>query len=200
MKRNFLLSILAVIAAVLLPLAATCQVTPAAGSGSAEPVESSHRYEVFAGYGYTSLNQVNQSRYGLEGVNVSVTRDFGKYFGITADGVYYMRSLASGNPGDPKVYAILAGPVIEAPLFGKVSGLVHALLGVEHTGGESQRPDLSFAGGAGGGIEYQLSPRFSLRATGDDIASSFTVINPAPGDSANKRWNSRATVGVVYKF
>ena len=200
MKRNFLLSILAVIPAVLLPLAATCQVAPASGSGTAEQAEPSHKYEVFAGFGYTSLNQVNQSRYGLEGVNVSVTRDFGRYFGVTADGVYYMRSVASGNPGDPKVYAMLAGPVIEAPLFGKISGLVHVLIGVEHTGGENQRPDLSFAGGMGGGLEYRLSPRFSLRVTGDNIASSFTVTNPAPGDSAHERWNSRATIGVVYKF
>jgi hypothetical protein len=200
LKRNFLLSILAVIPALLLPLAATCQVTPAAGSGPAEQVERSHKYEVFAGFGYTSLNQVNQSRYGLEGVNVSVTRDLGKYLGVTADGVYYMRPVASGNPGDPKVYAILAGPVIEAPLFGKISGLVHVLIGVEHTGGESQRPDVSFAGGLGGGLEYRLSPHFSLRATGDDIASSFTVRDPLPGDSSHERWNSRATIGVVYKF
>ena len=200
MKRNFLLSILAVIPAVLLPLAATCQVTPAAGSEPAEQAERSHKYEVFAGFGYTSLNQVNQSRYGLEGVNISVTRNLGKYFGVTADGVYYMRPVASGNPGDPKVYAILAGPVIEAPLFGKISGLVHVLIGVEHTGGESQRPDVSFAGGLGGGLEYRLSPHFSLRATGDDIASSFTVRDPLPGDSPHERWNSRATIGVVYKF
>jgi hypothetical protein len=111
-----------------------------------------------------------------------------------------MRPVASGNPGDPKVYAILAGPVIEAPLFGKISGLVHVLIGVEHTGGESQRPDVSFAGGLGGGLEYRLSPHFSLRATGDDIASSFTVRDPLPGDSPHERWNSRATIGVVYKF
>ncbi len=200
MKRNFLLSILAVIPALLLPLAATCQVTPAAGSGSAEQAERSHKYEVFAGFGYTSLNQVNQSRYGLEGVNISVTRDLGKYFGVTADGVYYMRPVASGNPGDPKVFALLAGPVIEAPLFGKISGLVHVLIGVEHTGGENQRPDVSFAGGLGGGLDYRLSPHFSLRATGDNIASSFTVRDPLPGDSPHERWNSRATIGVVYKF
>jgi hypothetical protein len=184
----------------LLPLAATCQVAPAADSAPAEQAEPSQNYEVYAGYGYTSLNQVNQSRYGLEGVNVAATRKFGRYFGITADGVYYMRSLASGNPGDPKVYAILAGPSVEAPLFGKFSGLVHVLIGVEHTGGESQRPDLSFAGGMGGGLDYRLTPRFSIRATGDDIASSFTVINPAPGDSPHERWNSRATIGIVYKF
>jgi hypothetical protein len=26
------------------------------------------------------------------------------------------------------------------------------------------------------------------------------VNNPAPGDSPHERWNSRATIGVVYKF
>ena len=202
MKRTLLLSILAVIPAALMPLAAASQVVPARGSRSASQGEASYKYEIFAGYGYTSLNQVNLSRSGLQGVNLSVTRDWGKYFGVTADGAYYKYPLTTGNPGDPSVDAVLFGPVVRAELYGKVSGFAHGLLGGEHSGGERQTPNISFAGGAGGGLEYKLGPRLSLRASGDEIASSFSLINnsKALGYSPHKHWNSRASFGVVYRF
>jgi len=200
LKRNLLLSILAVVLAALMPLAATCQVSPSGGAASAERPEIPSKYEVFAGYGYTSINQVNQSYHGLQGVNLSVTRDWGKYFGLTADGATYSYSLGSGNPGNPSVDMVLFGPMAHANITGRVSVFVHALLGGEHTGGESQTPKVSFAGGAGGGMDYKLSPHVSLRASGDDIASAFSVNNPAPGDSPHERRNSRAAFGVVYKF
>src|SRR5579863_6348191 len=88
LKRTFLISILAVVPALLLPLAATSQILPHP-KAHAEGDEPNYKYEVYAGYGYTSLNQVNLSRSGLSGVDLAVTRDFGKWFGITADGAFY---------------------------------------------------------------------------------------------------------------
>jgi hypothetical protein len=199
LKRKFLLSILAVIPAALMPLAATSQIAPDRPART-EQAEPSYKWEAFVGYGYTSLNQVNQSRYGLQGVNVSVTRDWGKYFGITADGAFYSFPLGSGNPGSPTVDAFLAGPVVHANLYGRFDGFVHVLLGGEHTGGESMTPNISFAGGAGGGLEYKLSPHFALRASGDDIASSFVSDPTHQGYSPHEHRNSRGTIGVVYKF
>jgi hypothetical protein len=203
LKRKFLLSILAVVPAMFMPLAATCQIAPDRPA-RAEQTEPSYKYEVFAGYGYTSLNQVNQSRYGLEGVNVSVTRDWGKYFGVIADGAFYTRGFETPVVADsaiaPKVDSILAGPVLHANLYGRVDGFFRVLLGGEHTGGSSQTPDISFAGGVGIGMDYKLSPHFFIRASGDDIASSFSVINPDKNASPHERRNSRAAFGVVYKF
>ena len=200
MKRTFLLSILAVIPAALLPLAATSQVAPAAGPGSAERVEPSYKYEVYAGYGYTSLNQVNQSRSGLQGVNVSVTRDFAKYFGVIADGADYKYAIASGNPGKPSVQYLLFGPVLHANLYGNTDGFVRVLLGGAHTGGEGMTPKVSFAGGIGVGLEYKLSRHFGIQASGDDIASSFAEDPNHLGYSTHKQWNGRGTIGVAYKF
>jgi hypothetical protein len=196
--RKFLLSILAVIPAVCLPLTATSQIAP--DRPHKEQAEPTYKYEVFAGYGYTSLNQVNQSRYGLQGPNVSVTRDWGKYFGVTADGAFYKYATSAGNPGTPSVDLVMVGPVLHADLMGPMSGFFHVLLGGAHTGGESMTPNISFAGGVGGGLEYKLSPRFSLRASGDDIASSFVSDPNHQGFSPHERRNSRATLGVVYKF
>lgn len=216
MKRKLLLSILAMVPALFLPLAAhsqlnsddTTDTTPAA---QAEP---SYKYEVFAGWGYTSLNQVNQSRYGLQGVDITVTRDWGKYFGITADGAFYSTPLESTDNPNPccnaSVDSVLLGPVFHGHLFGRTSGFFRVLLGAEHTGGQfngvDATPNLSFAGGVGGGMDYRLSRRFSLRASGDDIASSFsanassTTCSASSDCSAHMRRNSRAAVGLVYRF
>ncbi len=208
MKRTFLLSILAAIAAALMPMGASGQILhrhkQPAPAAEGEP---SYKWEAYAGLGYTSLNQVSQSRSGLLGANLSITRDFGKYFGLTAQGAACSYAYVSGNPGTPSVDTVLFGPVLHAPIIGKVSGLVYALLGGEHTGGESMTPNISFAGGGGGGLEYKLFGRFSARATGDVVAGSFTVAgtpaipNPAAvGDSPHMTRNSRATIGVVYRF
>jgi len=219
------------IMAVFMPLAATSQIIHARHrEAPAEKPVAAHKYEVFAGFGYTSMNQVTESRYGLMGANVSVTRDWGRFFGLTADGAFYKFPLshpAIQNSGSltPWVDAVMLGPVLHAPLFGHVDGFFHVLLGAEHTGftgsplvSSSAYPNLSFAGGYGGGLDYKLTSHFSIRAAGDDIESSFVgpiylanppPPNPAPpagtctttsGCSPHEHRSSRAQFGVVYKF
>jgi hypothetical protein len=213
LNRKLLLTILAAVPAFLMPLAASGKSARTSDSAAAEQEEITYKYEAFAGYGYTSLNQVNQSRFGLQGLNLSITRDWGKYFGIAADGAAYTSPIAAGNPCPPaansatqptncsaEVDAVLLGPVFHGTLFRQTSAFFHVLLGGEHTGGYSQTPSVSFAGGFGGGLEYKLRPHIALRASGDDIGSSFSVTNPVPGDSPHLRMNARAAVGIVYKF
>jgi hypothetical protein len=200
-----LLSILAVVPAVFMPLAATSQIAPDRPART-EQAEPTNKYEVFAGYGYTSLNQVNGSRNGLQGVNVSVIRDWGKHFGLTADGGYYAYAYGGTNPGSPSVDMLLFGPVLHASMFKNVDGFFRVLLGGEHTAGENANPKVSFAGGVGVGVDYSLSRRFTLRASGDDLLSSFAangnsaVCSSGSECSAHERGNSRAAFGLVYKF
>ncbi len=217
MKRTFLFSILAVIPAVLMPLAATSQVAPTRAASSGDRDDTSYKYTVYAGYAYTSLNQVNQSRAGLQGVDFTVTRNIGKYFGIFGDGAYYDTAFKSTNPCPPSnpatplvpitsctptVTDVFFGPEFHGYLYAHTSGFVRVLLGGEHTGGEVMKPNISFAGGLGGGLEYQMSKHFSIRASGDDIAASFTLV----GDYAQYNYSphmtrdARATFGVAYKF
>jgi hypothetical protein len=202
LKRKILAFILAVIPAALMPLAATGQVAPEAAPGPAERPQPTYKYQVFAGYAYTSLNQVNQSRHGLQGVKVGLSRDWGRFFGLVVNGDYYKYPLGSGNPGDPSVYSAMAGPEVRANIYDKIGGFVHGLLGVEHTGGEEMTPNLSFAGGAGGGLTYNLGRRLILFAYGDKIGASFSVTgnNPSLGYSPHRTWNAHATFGVAYKF
>jgi hypothetical protein len=205
LTRKLLLSILAVVPALMMPLAATSQIAPDRPA-RAERTERTYKYEAFAGYGYTSLNQVNQSRNGLQGVDFSLTRDWGKYFGLTADGGVYQYAYDTTNPGSPSVDMVLFGPVVHANLYGRVDGFIHVLLGGEHTAGENATPNISFAGGFGGGLDYKLSPHFALRVSGDKILSSFaantdqSVCSASSDCSPHERSNARASLGLVYRF
>jgi hypothetical protein len=200
LKRKFAHSIWTAIPALLLPLAAAGQAAPASSSSApADQAEHVYKYQASLGFGYTSLNQVNQSRGGLMGAELYVARDWGKFFGLLFDGGYYKPSLQT-NPGKPVVDMGFAGPEIHANLYGPVSGYARGLLGAEHTGGEGAVPDYSFAGGAGIGLQYTLSPRLLLRAGGDDIYSSFVLDPQHLGYSPHKRANARAELGVVFKF
>jgi hypothetical protein len=197
--RKMLLSILAVVPAALMPLTASSQM--AKEKPPATTTEPAYKYQAFAGWGYTSLNQVSQSNSGLQGVSLSLTREFGKYFGVTIDGGHYAWTLTRSNPVSSTVDQYLAGPEFHAPLYERVSLFAHGLLGAVHTGGDVKiSPDYSFAGGVGVGLDYKINSRFGLRAYGDDIGSSFTETPFQPGFSPHTRWNARASVGVTYKF
>jgi hypothetical protein len=200
LKRKLLFSILAAIPAALFSLTAAGQVSPTGGSAPVERVEPNYKYSVFAGYAYTSLNQINQSRSGLQGVEATVMRDWGKHFGLFADGGYYKYPLKTGNPGTPSVDMVLFGPEFHADLYGHLSGFLRGSLGGAHTGGEGAVPNISFAGGVGGGMNYALTSHISLRASGDDIYSSFVQDPTHKGYSPHMRGNARATFGAVYRF
>src|SRR5579872_1276240 len=197
LKRKQSFWVGAALAAVLTPLAATSQVAPEKTPSRAN---SEYKYKAFVGLGYTSLNQVNQSNSGLLGVTGSVTRDFGKYFGVTVQGGHYQWTVTSSNPFNASVNMYLAGPEVHADLYENVGIFVHGLLGAVHTGGVAIRPDESFAGGIGMGLDYKLGPRFGLRAYGDDIGSSFTLVPFKPGFSPHRSFSAHAAIGLTYNF
>jgi len=165
--------------------------------------QAATKYEVMVGYGYTSLNQVNNSRHGLQGVKVGAARDFGRYFALVANGDYFKPSVpgvAPANPGDPSVYSVLAGPEVRANLYDRLGAFVHGMIGVEHTGGEQMNPSTSFAGGPGIGLTWNVKPRFYVYASGDKIWGSFSFADPVPGSSAHRTSDARASLGVAFRF
>jgi hypothetical protein len=202
---------LAAAAASLLALPAVGQVNPEAAPSS-EQGSAPFKYTGYAGFSYTSLNQVNQSRYGLIGAKISATRNWGKYFGLSGIIDYDKPPLSSaspGNPGDPSVYTLMLAPEVHATIYGRVGGLLFGELGVEHTGGEQMTPGISFAGGFGGGMEYSLNSRFAIRAEGDRVGASFSVTgSPQSGSQTPQQlgysphitWNARGSIGLVFHF
>ena len=192
LKRTIALALLAA----LVPAAAVAQAAPE--TAEAQPA----KYQVYAGFSYTSLNQVDLSRHGLMGGKVTLTRDWGKYLGLMGTVDYDRVATGSGNPGNPSVYSVLAGPELHFDIYGPVSAQLFAELGYEHTGGENMSPNSSFAGGLGGGMSWRLSRRWAIRTTGDRVAASFSPNNNSPSLalSPHRSWNARATIGVVYSF
>jgi hypothetical protein len=197
LKRKQSFWVVAAVAVALTPVAANCQIAPERTPSRAN---QEFKYKAFVGAGYTSLNQVNQSNSGLLGVTLSVTRNFGKYFGVTAQGGHYQWTVTSSNPFDASVNMYLAGPEVHADLYEHLGIFVHGLLGAEHVGGVSIRPAESFAGGIGMGLDYKLGPRLGLRAYGDDIGSSFTLVPFQPGFSPHRTFSAHAAIGVTYNF
>lgn len=198
MKSKLLLSILAVASASVVPMAALSQIAPEKPPKDITgPV---YKYEAYVGYGYTSLNQVNLSRSGLQGVSASVARNFGDHFGLKVDGGHYAWNVTATNPGKPTVDMVLVGPVVRGNLFEKWSGYAEGLFGGVHTGGVSIQPGISFAGGFGIGLDYNRTTRWSIRAFGDDIGSAFTIQPYQSGYSTHTRWNARAGIGLAYHF
>jgi len=186
-----------------MPRGATAQVNPDSAPGGAQ---AAPRYEVFAGVAYSRLRQVPAVSYsGLVGGKVSVSRDFGRYFQLMGSGDYY--SLGTGRAGlpakgHPTIYTFLVGPALHATLYGNLSGVIFGEIGGEHTGGESETPSISFAGGFGGGLTYNVNSRWAVQLTGDRVGASFSLPdnNPSLSYSSSRTWNARGTFGIVYRF
>jgi hypothetical protein len=203
LKRTSFFLLLAVVGATLQPMKAIGQVNPDTASGP--PQTANPKYEAYVGFAYTRIRQVPVSYSGLLGGKATLGRNFGKYFQLMASGDYY--KLGTGhrglpNPGHPSVYTFLVGPELHVTIFDNISGEFFGELGGEHTGGESETPNISFAGGFGGGLSYSLNRRFAIRLVADRVAASFSL----PGNNAqnnystNRTWNARATMGLVYRF
>ena len=204
LNRTILFRISAMVVVALAPLAAAGQVNPEAapGPGQAAP----YKYEVYAGAAYTRFRQATESYSGLLGGKVSLARDWGKYFQLVASVDQYTVGTGHANqpsPGHPSVYSVMIGPGVHANLYGNLSGEVFAELGAEHTGGEQMSPDISFAGGFGGGLTYDLVHNFALRLAADRVGASFPEAsnnNQGQAGSTHRTWDARATLGVVYRF
>jgi opacity protein-like surface antigen len=200
LKRTLFLTIVA--AAALLTPAIRAQVESAPENAPPPPAAPALKYEVKVGFGYSTLNQVNQSRYGLQGIEVSAARYWGRYFAMVLLADQYKWATSQGNPGKPSIVSFLVGPQLHMHIAGPVDGFFRGTMGAEHTGGENETPDFSFAGGIGGGVDVNLNRRFAIRISGDRIGASFSVANNSPllNYSPHLTWNTRAAVGVLYRF
>ncbi len=203
MKRTLLYLLLGAAGASLGTMPAMSQVNPEAAPGAAQT--PSTKYEAYVGFAYTRLRQVPVSFSGLLGGKATVARDWGKYFQLMGSVDYY--KIGTGhhdlpNPGNPSVYSFLVGPAVHATLYENLSGVFFAELGGEHTGGENITPSISFAGGFGGGLAYSLNRHFAVQLTGDRVAASFSLPGNTPqlGNSTNRTWNARGTMGILYRF
>ena len=171
--------------------------TPAKPSATAlpqAPAPVNHFY-LAASFAFSSANQVKSSS-SLMGAAVSLDGKVKPWFGGTADFGYY--GLGYGLV-QPTMYTMLAGPAFFLNQD-RYEGFVHALFGLAHTGNVGATPNLAYAYAIGGGMQYDITKRLAIRASGDGIFSAFAIDPNHLGYSQNMRVNPRATVGVAYHF
>ncbi len=162
----FLFSMLAVVSAALMPLPASSQVNPEAAPGP-EQGGATYKYEAYAGAAYTPHQAGARFVQRIAGRKGVTGPRLGKIFsthgigGLLHGGDRPRWISESRPPDDLHVHGWAGAPC--QPLR-KFSGLVFAEVGGEHTGGENMTPSISFAGGFGGGLAYNLSRKFG-RAT-----------------------------------
>ena len=149
--------------------------------------------EIFGGYQYTRVNPGQGiDSINLNGWNASVSGYFTKYLGISGD--------FSGAYGSPfgvstKVHSFMFGPIVHFPNSSKITPFAHALFGGAHISADAfgfSAGETDFAWAAGGGLDANLSSRFSVRlAQADFLQTRFGGVNQN---------NFRYSAGIVFKF
>ena len=141
--------------------------------------------EIFGGFSY--LNTGDGSRESLFGWQSSVTGNFSRTVGLTADfGGQYRSRFGTTLQG----YEVLFGPRF-TKRGERFTGFVHALFGVEHARAAGIS-DTGLAMGFGGGLDVNASDRIAIRVFQVDyIPNRF---------SGSWFHDARVGVGVVFKF
>jgi hypothetical protein len=200
LNRTFFFAILA---AAFASLPAAGQLNPEAAPAAEQ--SSTYKYEAFLGAAYSRIRQVPETYSGLVGGKLSLSRDWGKYFQLTGSLDYYKQGTGHSelpSPGHPTIYTAMLAPTVHATLYENLSGEFFGELGGEHTGGESMTPNVSFAGGFGGGLTYGVRQHWAVQLTGDRVGASFSLPNNTSqlAYSTHRTWNARVTLGVAYRF
>lgn len=167
--------------------------------------QDSPRADVFGGYSYLNADTNGLiTRQSLNGWEASLSVNANKWLAGEGDfGGYYKSYTVDLEPilpgaGTLKIsahdYGFLGGPRVNfRPVF------VHALFGVDRLTGSAlglSASQNSFAGAIGGGLQWKVAQRWSIRISSDYI---FTRHNIFGGDRVTQN-NVRASVGVVYGF
>lgn len=184
----------------------SAQAQSSASADSAETTEKSPRYDIFAGVAGTSINQIVHGHGLLVGFEAGVTRNWGKYFGVNAQVASMSLNTSDKNNSvlgiTPNYTQFLIGPELHAPLYERLSGGFHVLIGVSHTGGTNVvgTPDISVSNDVGAFLQYKLRPRFSIKLSGDRVATSFVQGAAEIGNTPHRYSNVQSALGVVYHF
>ena len=174
-------------------------------SGQAEK-KSPGRMDLFGGFSWLSqdLSLVNPSGTGPIGWNASITFPQPHGLGVVADFSGYYPSFdfgcGAGCSDSAKVHSFLAGHQISMSR-GRVRPFARFLIGDTYmsTSFRSFTASNSFTFGAGGGVDFNLSPRFALRGQVDWLHNGFkTSDNQRTFEEVHNL--ARLSTGIVVHF
>jgi opacity protein-like surface antigen len=155
-------------------------------NGRAVPGAAYHRTEFFAGYTDLKGEANFFSRLGMNGWETSGSESINRWLGVEFDTAGFYTNRAGVLLTD---YSYGAGP-----RFTLGPGFLHVLAGADHLTGSALGYSVSesaFAGAMGGGIEWAVTPNWSLRTSADYVFLRHG------GQLQN---HLRVSSGVVYVF
>ncbi len=156
------------------------------------------------GYSYVNANVPSESTLGMNGVQVMANADFRRWFGLKLDVGYGRNFNAFGSGRSADMLTYLAGPVFYPVRKRNMNVYAHVLLGGARETGANFESDgqilvgyvNKFAWAGGAGIQYRLTPSFSLRVGADYLHSSFFNSNIV----VQGQQNIRSCVSLIYTF
>ena len=189
----------------LLAVSASAQGPAGAGAGSGGHASSPHTFsyhdysawQASAGYQYNQINLLG-SPFTTHGLNISVVRFFGRYFGVEGQvGFGFGNTGTTSTPPNLTVQSLFfgGGPRLAFRNRGRIEPWIHGVGGEQHfrfnqTAGVLGS-NTGLAAAAGGGVDYLLGIHTAIRVEADFIGSRFF--------STNQR-HFKVVSGLVFNF
>ena len=171
--------------------------------GAAAQAQDVSKFDVFAGYSYVRANPATSGidSFNMNGGSASLAYNANNWLSAVADfGGYHTNNiLGTGIDGTLSTY--LFGPRISYHHDSRITPFGQVLFGVAHIGGDNglafSTSNNSFAMAIGGGVDFKVSHRFSIRPV--QVAYLMTHFNEL-GLGAQNQNNLRVSTGVVFHF
>jgi len=192
MKRKFLVCLFILISLSAVSLFAT----PA----NAQDVP---KFNIFAGYSYVRENPATSGidGFSLNGGSASIAYNANHWLSAVADFGGYHSNNILGTGVDGTLSTYLFGPRVSFRRDSRITPFGQVLIGVAHIGGSNDlafsTSNNSFAMTIGGGVDYKISHRFSIRPV--QVEYLLTRFNEL-GMGAQTQNNLRVSTGAVFHF
>jgi outer membrane immunogenic protein len=192
MKRKFLVCLFILISLSAVSLFAT----PA----NAQDVP---KFNIFAGYSYVRENPATSGidGFSLNGGSASIAYNANHWLSAVADFGGYHSNNILGTGVDGTLSTYLFGPRVSFRRDSRITPFGQVLIGVAHIGGSNglafSTSNNSFAMTIGGGVDYKISHRFSIRPV--QVEYLLTRFNEL-GMGAQTQNNLRVSTGAVFHF
>jgi opacity protein-like surface antigen len=170
--------------------------------GGAAYAQETPKVDVFAGYSYVREKPSTSgvSSFSLNGGSASLTYHLKDWISGVADfGAYHNGNiLGSGVDGTLSTY--LFGPRVSYRSYNRITPFGEVLFGVAHEGARflgTSTSQNAFAMTVGGGVDYRLNSRFSIRP----VQVDYLMTRFPEGTTANQTQNNlRVSTGVLVHF
>jgi opacity protein-like surface antigen len=171
--------------------------------GAAAYGQETPKLDIFAGYSYVRANPgpTSGDSFSLNGGSASATYHIKDWISGVADFGGYHNGDILGRKVDGTLSTYLFGPRFSYRSYRHFTPFAETLFGVAHAGASIAGGTLgsrnAFAMAIGGGVDYRINNRFSLRP----LQVDYLLTRFAEGTTNNQTQNNlRASTGIVIHF